>query len=104
MDLQTRPFVHVSIDAVDTVVHDPEGRIDPELHDHYPTFEQARDAALSCVELLLDEGDYDGEDHRDELERMRRLLEGASTFEELEREPSYRWFVDRLSLVRSAAA
>lgn len=103
-NLTAKPFVHVWIDAVDTVAHDPQGRFDPEIYDHYATFEQARDAALSCVELLLDEGDYDGEDHRDELDQMRILLESASTFEDLERESTYQWFLDRLSPVSTAAA
>ncbi|WP_435010630.1 hypothetical protein P12x_001909 [Tundrisphaera lichenicola] len=103
MNTKIKPYVHIAVDSVDTVAFDAEGRFDPERHDHYPTFEMARDAALSCVELLLDEGDYDGEDHRDELERMKVLLEEASTFEELESQPGYQWFVARLQPALSAA-
>jgi hypothetical protein len=103
MDLKDKPYAHVSVDAVDIVVHDPEGHYDPERYDHYPSFEQARDAALSCVELLLDEGDYDGPDHRDELERMRELLEGAASYDELVAQPAYGWFADRLRPVGVAA-
>lgn len=104
MDSLTRPFVHLAIDAVDTVIFDPEGRYDPELYDHYPTFVSARDAALSSVELTLDAGDYDGDDHRDELQRMLGLLESAETFEALSCQPGYRWFMDRLEPARTSAA
>ncbi len=103
MERMAGPFVHIAVNAVDTVALDFEGHYDPELVDHYPTFEQARDAALSCVELLLDEGDYDGEDHREELERMRVLLEDAATFDDLERQPAYQWFAGRLEPVPAAA-
>jgi len=103
MEAPFGPFVHVAVNAVDTVALDPEGLYDPEQFDHYPSFVQARDAALSCVELLLDEGDYDGEDHREELERMRVLLEEASTFEDLERQSAYQWFAGRLEPVPAAA-
>lgn len=96
MDDLIRPFVHVSIDAVDAVVYDADSRYDAEIHDHYATFGEARDAALSCVELLLDEGDYDGEDHREELERMQGLLESAETFDDLAAQPGYRWFLQRI--------
>ena len=96
MDSTIKPFVHITIDAVDVVVYDAEARYDADLHDHYATFTEARDAALSCVELLLDEGDYDGDDHRDELARMRTLLETAETFDDLADHPDYRWFLDRL--------
>ena len=96
MEPTTKPFVHVTIDAVDAVVYDADSRYDAELHDHYATFAEARDAALSCVELLLDEGDYDGDDHREELERMQSLLEPAETFEDLAAQPGYCWFLDRI--------
>ena len=96
MDTTPKHFVHVTIDAVDAVVYDADSRYDAEVHDHYATFLEARDAALSCVELLLDEGDYDGDDHRAELERMRGLLEGAETFDDLADQPDYRWFLDRI--------
>ena len=46
MECLSKPFVHLTIDAVDTVILDPEGRFDPELYDHYATFTEARDAAL----------------------------------------------------------
>jgi len=103
LDLLNRPFAHVAIDSVDTVVLDPTGCFDPERYDHYTTFVEARDAALSCVELLLHEGDFDGEDHREELERMETLLENASTFEELEGQAGYQWFLGRMVEARSAA-
>ena len=104
MDRAAKPFVHLPIDAVDTVVHDPEGRYDPEVHDRYATFTQARDAALSSVEVILDEGDYDGDDHRDELERMLKLLEAAETFDDLCQQPDYHWFLARLDAARTTAA
>ena len=96
MDTTPKHYVHVTFDAVDVVVYDADARYDAEVHDHYATFTEARDAALSCVELLLDEGDYDGEDHRDELERMRGLLEAAATFDDLAGQSEYRWFLDRI--------
>jgi hypothetical protein len=103
MERLNRPFAHIAIDSVDTVAFDPTGSYDPERYDHYSTFIEARDAALSCVELLLHEGDFDGEDHREELERMAGLLEGASTLEELEGQADYQWFLGRLVGVRTAA-
>lgn len=96
LNSQFRPFVHVTIDAVDAVVFDADRRYDAEVHDHYATFIEARDAALSCVEELLDEGDYDGDDHRSELDRMLALLERAETFGDLVAQPDYRWFLDRI--------
>jgi hypothetical protein len=104
MSTPTRPFVHTTINAVDAVVFDPEGHYDPEFHDHYETFEAARDAALTSVEVMLDEGDYDGEDHREELDRMRDLLETARSFDDLERLPAYQWFLRRLAPSRIVAA
>ena len=103
MDLLNRPFAHIAIDSVDTVAYDPAGNYDPERYDHYGSFVEARDAALSCVELLLHEGDFDGEDHREELERMESLLQNASTIEELEGQADYHWFLGRLVEVRPAA-
>jgi hypothetical protein len=97
MDRAAKPFVHLPIDAVDTVVYDPEGAYDPERYDHYSTFVEARDAALSSVELLLDEGDYDGDDHREELERMLAVLETVETFDELNAKPDYHWFIRRIA-------
>jgi hypothetical protein len=104
MDRADKPYVHLPIDAVDAVVFDPDGVYDPEVYDRYATFAEARDAALSSVELTLDEGDYDGEDHRDELERMRVLLDGAETFEALLAKAGYCWFLDRVNGGRVQAA
>ena len=96
MDSPLKPFVHIIIASVDAVVFDADSRYDAEVHDHYATSAEARDAALSCVELLLDEQDYDGDDHRDELERMRSLLEAAETFDDLTAQADYHWFLDRI--------
>ena len=74
---ETKPYVQVVIDSVDTVVHDPDGHYDADRYDRYATFEQARDAALCCIEDVLDEGDYEGEDHKARLEATLRLLEGG---------------------------
>lgn len=104
MDIPSKPYVHLAIDAVDTVTFDPEGRFDTELFDHYATYAEARDAALSSIEIMLDEADYDGEDHREELERMLGLLESSSEYEELQRQLSHRRLLDRLELTRFAAA
>lgn len=104
MDRAERPFVHLPIDAVDTVVYDPEGVYDPEVNDRYPTFIEARDAALSSIELMLDEGDYDGDDHRDELNRMLAVLERGETLEALTAQPDYHWLLSRLTKARSTAA
>lgn len=104
MDSLTKPFVHLTIDAVDTVVYDAEGALDAERYDRYPTFAAARDAAISSIEIMLDEEDYDGVDHRDELEQMLGDLEQASSFEDLEVRASYRRFLDRLAPARTAAA
>ena len=104
MTNEQKLYVHVPIDQVDTVVYDPEARYDGERYDRYATFVEARDAALCCVEAMLDEQDYDGEDHRQELERMLGLLEGSETFESLEARPDYHWFLDRLAAVGTAAA
>lgn len=104
MDRAAKLYVHMPIDAVDTVVYDPEGAYDPEQFDRYPTYVAARDAALSSVELLLDEGDYDGDDHREELVRMLSLLETADTFDDLNAKPDYHWFLGRITAVRPHAA
>jgi hypothetical protein len=104
MDLFAKLFVHLPIDAVDTVVLDPEGRFDAERYDRYDSFTQARDAALSSIEIMLDEEDYDGEDHRVELEQMLALLESSSSFEELEHQAGYRRLLDRLDPARPVAA
>jgi hypothetical protein len=104
MERASKPFVHLPIDAVDTVIYDPEGHYDPEVHDRYATFTEARDAALSSVEVYLDEGDYDGDDHRDELQRMLRVLEAVDTYEELNLQPDYHWFLARLNAARTHAA
>lgn len=104
MDCTTKPFVHLTIDAVDTVIVDADNVYDPERYDHYSTFTEARDAALSSVELILDEGDYDGDDHRAELERMRVLLESSETFEALNHQNDYHWFLSRMEPARPHAA
>ena len=98
-----KPYVHVPVDAVDVVVFDPDGRLDPERFDRYPTFDDARNAALCCIEAMLDEGDYDDETHRVELERMRGVLEPAPTFEDLLDQPFYGWYLDHLSPAGTAA-
>jgi hypothetical protein len=104
MNRFTKPFVHLSIDAVDTVVLDREGQYDPEQYDCYESFTQARDAALSSIEIMLDEEDYDGADHREELEWMLSVLESATSIDELERQSGYRRLIDRLDSVQTAAA
>lgn len=53
---------------------------------------------------MLDEEDYDGEDHREELERMLGLLESSATYEELEVQPHHRWVLDRRDSAQPAAA
>jgi hypothetical protein len=100
----TRPFVHLPIDAVDTVVFDPEGRYDADRHDRYGSFEEARDAAISSIEIMLDEGDYDGVDHRAELEAMLGLLGPAAGFEEMRGDPGYQDLLGRLEAGRPVAA
>ena len=104
MDSLSKPYVHVPIDAVDTVVLDAEGHFDAESYDRYATFAEARDAALSSIEIMLDEEDYDGDDHRQELEQMLGHLESASSFDELEANAPYRRLLKRLAPVRTVAA
>jgi hypothetical protein len=104
MEPVAKPYVHITIDAVDAEVLDLDGCLDADRHDHYATFVEARDAALSSIEMMLDAGDYDGDDHRDELERMLRLLEPAATLDDLTGNPAYRWFIDRLEPARTVAA
>lgn len=104
MDSLSKPYVHLTIDAVDTVVLDAEGHLDGEQYDRYTTFVEARDAALSSIEIMLDEEDYDGEDHREELEQMLGQLESAASFEDLQSHASYRRMVDRHAPARTAAA
>ncbi|MFO0909691.1 MAG: hypothetical protein U0794_15320 [Isosphaeraceae bacterium] len=99
-----KPYVHLTIDAVDAVVFDPENRFDAERYDRYPTFIQARDAALSSIEVMLDEGDYDGDDHRVELERMLQILEPAESFDDLKNQADYKWFLARLAPAMTIAA
>jgi hypothetical protein len=93
-----KPFVHLPIDAVDSVVFDPEGRFEAEQYDRYASFTEARDAALSSIEIMLDEADYDGDDHRRELEQMLSLLNSSASCEELTRDPEYRRIIERLDL------
>jgi hypothetical protein len=96
MEYQSKPYVHLSINAVDTVIHDPEGRFDSDRSDRFATFSEARDAALSCIEVMLHEADYDDEEHRDELELMLGVLETATSYAEVETCPEYLWFLKRL--------
>jgi hypothetical protein len=99
-----KPFVQLAIEQVDTVIYDPEGRFDPELHDRYETFEAARDAALTSIEVMLDERDYDGDDHREELERMHDLLEPSGSIADLHRKAGYQWFLKQLAQGQTVAA
>ncbi len=99
-----KPFVQLAIEQVDTVIYDSEGRFDPELHDRYETFDAARDAALTSIEVMLDEADYDGEDHREELEQMQDLLETSVSIDDLQRQAGYQWFLNRLAAGRTVAA
>ncbi len=100
----SKPYVHLSIDSVDLVLFDPQGRYDANRYDRYASFVEARDAALTCIEAMLDEADYEDETHRSELEAMQGLLEAANGFEDLEAQPGYRWFLERLEPVASVAA
>jgi hypothetical protein len=104
MDRVCKPYVQVVIDDLDAVVHDPEGHFNADQYDRHATFEQARDAALCCIEDVLDEGDYEGEDHKDRLESMLRLLEAARSFEDLNSQPDYRRLLERLVPTWPAAA
>ena len=104
MERFKKPFVHLPIDAVDSVVFDPEDRFEAELYDRYESFSEARDAALSSIEIMLDERDYDGEDHREELERMLAILDSSSSYEEMVLDPEYQRTLERLGAVRSFAA
>jgi hypothetical protein len=104
MDTLSKPFVHLPIDAVDSVVYDPEDRFPADLYDRYMSFGEARDAARSSIEIMLDEGDFDGDDHREEIEQMLELLNSSPSYEELELRPAYQQFLQRLEPVRSFAA
>jgi hypothetical protein len=103
MNAVSKPYLQLSINAVDTVVFDPDGLHDSDRSDRYETFSEARDAALSCVEVMLDEEEYDDDQHRDELERMRGILETADSFDELQSRPDYLWFLNRLVPAQQAA-
>jgi hypothetical protein len=92
------------IDSVDLVVFDAQGHHDADRHDRYASFTEARDAALTCIEIMLDEADYEDEIHRSELETMQGLLEAVTTFEDLAAQAGYRWFLERLEPALSAAA
>jgi hypothetical protein len=104
MNDAAKPYVHLAINAVDTVILDPECRIEDERSDRFADFEEARIAALSCVELMLDEEDYDDEEHRAELVLMLGLLETASSIEDLTRRPEYRALVKPLEPALRGAA
>jgi len=104
MPIQNKPFVQLAIEQVDTVIHDPEGQYDPDLYDRYDTFEAARDAALTSIEVMLDEADYDGQDHLEELKKMQILLEAAATFADLQKKQGYRWFLKKMNPAKTVAA
>jgi hypothetical protein len=104
MTTHEKPFVQLAIEEVDTVIWDHDGRYDPELFDRYETFESASDAALTSIEVMLDEADYDGEDHREELERMHGLLDSSNSILDLERQAGYQWFLSRLVIGQTVAA
>ncbi len=99
-----KPYVQLGIQQVDTVIHDPEYLYDANHHDRYATFEAARDAALTSIEVMLDAADYDGDDHLEELERMYGLLDSSDTFAELEGRPEYRAFLRHLAPPMTVAA
>jgi hypothetical protein len=104
MNDSSKPYVHLTIDAVDTVVVDLEGRFETDRYDRYASFAEACDAARSSIEIMLDEGDYDGDDHRDELVNMLGLLEMCSSFEELALRPEYQRVLEKLDPVAALAA
>src|SRR3954453_19435779 len=104
IDPAEKPYVHLAINAVDAVVFDPEGLFDSDRSDRFASFEEARDAALSCIEVMLHEGDYDDDEHRDELELMLGVLETASSFAEVEAGAEYHWFLKRLEPTLVGAA
>ena len=104
MNAVAKPYLHLSINAVDTVVFDPQGCHDNDRSDRFDTFDEARNAALSCVELMLDEEDYDDDEHRQELEQMLGILENASSFTDLERCPMYLAFLSPLETIQRGAA
>jgi hypothetical protein len=104
MERAAKPYVQVVVDDVDTVVYDPEGHYDADLYDRYASFEQARDAALSCIEDVLEEGDYEGDNHKAGLTTMLGLLEAAQTLEDLADQPEYRQLLKRLTSARPVAA
>ena len=104
MDHLRKPFVHLPVDAVDSVVFDPGGQFEGELYDRYASFTEARDAALSSIEIMLDEADYDGDDHRHELEQMLDFLSSSSSYEELIKHPEYRRVIQSVESTLAYAA
>ncbi len=98
-----RPFVHLAVDAVDLVVADPEERYDADHFDRYQTFESARDAALTSVEVMLDEKDFDDESHRLDLELVREMLETAQEYGDLLGKADYHRFLSAIPHQESAA-
>jgi hypothetical protein len=104
MNQCSKPYVQLPIDAVDTVVIDLEGRFETDQFDRYASFAEACDAARSSIEIMLDESDYDGDDHRDELVSMLGLLEMCSSFEELALRPEYQRILEKLDHVTARAA
>ena len=105
MEHLQKPFVHLPIDAVDSVVFDPEGRFDARsCTTDTLRSSKTRDAALSSIEIMLDEADYDGDDHQHELEQMRVLLDASSSFDNLISHSAYQQFVERFEPLRACAA
>jgi hypothetical protein len=104
MDHVSKLFVHLPINAVDSVVFDPDDRFPAEQYDRYASFIEARDAALSSIEIMLDEGDFDGDDHRQELERMLEVLGSSSSYDQLQLCPEHRRILERLEPVMLFAA
>ena len=103
MNPDSMPYLHLSINAVDTVVFDPDGLHDSDRSDRYESFNEARDAALSCVEVILDEEEYDDDQHKKELEQMLGLLESATSVDDLKSSPEYLWFLRSLAPAHQAA-
>ena len=58
---------------------------------------------VSSIEIMLDEADYDGDDHQRELEAMLELLGSSSSYEELMRHPEYRGVIQSVEALRACA-
>lgn len=99
-----KPYVQTAIDQVNTVIYDPDNHFDADQYDRFASFETARDEAIYCLESLIDERDYDDDDHRREVVWMQQLLQSAETIADLERDAEYRRFVGRLATHTERAA